>query len=531
MNLHRVNLLAIIRRQAFFNLRAALIIGGAILIFAAAKSWAQTTSPTPAPAAKEDETAKKDADIRSNADSAGPTFEGSWAHGSPAYVFKNLRYDEDWSYLRDPARRTASFDRFKYIPLGKRENFYLSIGGEIRERYEYLPNEFWGEGERDTNGFFTQRYMLHFDFHLGKRARVFFQLKSGIASGRLAGKRPIDEDRLDVNQAFVDVELFNRHEKSAFFKSATVRVGRQEMSFGSNRLVSTREGPNVRLSFDGARLTTKIEKWRVDVFAVKPVASELGIFDDESDHAQTFWGAYGVRKFRLLPGGSVDAYYFGYERKRGAFVAGTGAGNASESRQTFGLRLWGKKGRWDYNDEFILQTGRFGARSIRAGAISGEIGCSLEEAAFRPRFGFRADVISGDQNKSDNRLNTFNPLFASNGYFGDVGLLTPANLYHVQPSIELRLLRGVSAQIDSRFYWRQSLQDGIYRPGLVPIRVGTNSRARYIGWQPSLELKWQVSDHLSLNGIYTYFKPGRFLRENPPDRPVNFFTVWAQYRF
>lgn len=485
---------------------------------------AQETAPntaaaeTPTPQVKKSSEKPTDSNVRSDAESNGPTFEGSWAHGSPPYVFKNLRYEENWSYLRDPSKRTTSFDRFKYIPLGKKD-WYLSIGGEIRERYEFLPNEYWSGGdERDGDGFFLQRYMLHFDAHFGARTRVFFQLKSGIETGRKTGARPIDEDRLDINQAFLDVELLKERKPTAFFKSALLRVGRQEMSFGSNRLVSTREGPNVRQSFDGVRLTAGIEKWRVDFFAVKPANSKLGIFDDTPDNTRTFWGAYAARSFKLLPGGKIDVYYFGFDRKQAVFVQGA----ASESRQTFGTRVWGKSGGWDYNNEFILQTGRFGANRVLAGAISGEAGYSFENLKLRPRLGLRADIISGDRDRRDRRLNTFNPLFASNGYFGDIGLLTPANLYHVSPSVEVRLLRGVSASIDSKFFWRQSVNDGIYRPGPVPVRAGLNSNARYIGFQPSLELKWQTSDHLSLNGIYTYFKPGRFLHENPPDRPVNF---------
>src|SRR6516164_6024992 len=56
----------------------------------------------------------------------------------PAY--KLLRYDEDYSYLKDPSRRTDFWDPIKYIPLCCREDWYLSFGGEVRERYEFYHN-------------------------------------------------------------------------------------------------------------------------------------------------------------------------------------------------------------------------------------------------------------------------------------------------------------------------------------------------------------------------------------------------------
>src|ERR1041385_4482894 len=55
---------------------------------------------------------------------------------SPPY--KLLRYDEDYSYLKDPTRRTDIWDPVKYIPLGSREGWYLSLGGEMRLRYEFF---------------------------------------------------------------------------------------------------------------------------------------------------------------------------------------------------------------------------------------------------------------------------------------------------------------------------------------------------------------------------------------------------------
>jgi hypothetical protein len=46
----------------------------------------------------------------------------------PAY--KILRFTEDYSYLRDPAKRGDLFDPLKYIPLRTDEaNWYLTFGG------------------------------------------------------------------------------------------------------------------------------------------------------------------------------------------------------------------------------------------------------------------------------------------------------------------------------------------------------------------------------------------------------------------
>src|SRR5688572_348895 len=52
----------------------------------------------------------------------------------PAYT--PLRWNEDYSYLKDPARRTDPFDPIKYIPLSGDGDIWLSLGGQYRYRYE-----------------------------------------------------------------------------------------------------------------------------------------------------------------------------------------------------------------------------------------------------------------------------------------------------------------------------------------------------------------------------------------------------------
>ena len=46
------------------------------------------------------------------------------------------RYEEDYSYLRDPARSSDFFDPLKFIPLGAEGEVYLTLNGEARFRYD-----------------------------------------------------------------------------------------------------------------------------------------------------------------------------------------------------------------------------------------------------------------------------------------------------------------------------------------------------------------------------------------------------------
>src|SRR5256886_7600096 len=115
-------------------------------------------------------------------------------------AFQTLRYEEDYSFLRDPDCRTDVWDRIKYMPLNEAGDVYLSLGGDLRERYEYFHNAQWGQGPQDPDGFLTQRYMAYLDLHLWPWGRFFGQLKSNLESGRTGGARATDRDELDVHQ-------------------------------------------------------------------------------------------------------------------------------------------------------------------------------------------------------------------------------------------------------------------------------------------------------------------------------------------
>ena len=51
--------------------------------------------------------------------------------------YQPIRYDEDWSALRDRSLHDDVWDRVKYMPL-RWPNWFLTVAGETRERYELL---------------------------------------------------------------------------------------------------------------------------------------------------------------------------------------------------------------------------------------------------------------------------------------------------------------------------------------------------------------------------------------------------------
>jgi len=429
------------------------------------------------------------------------------------------RWEEDWSFLENPGCRDDPWDPVKHVAIGRSGASYASFGFELRERYERLDHPDFDRAERDTNGYWLQRIMIHGDLHLGSRFRAFVQLKSGLEEGRAGGPRPPDEDRLDLHQAFVEGEI-----ALGSAGSLSLRAGRQEIALGSSRLVSVREAPNVRRTFDGIRVSWARGDWSTDAFAFSSVETSPGVFDDGREHGEQLWGLYAVGPVVDEKLG-VDLYYLGMRRDDAEFDRQTD----DERRHSIGARVWGTPGAWDYDFELVAQWGEFGAREITAWTVASDTGFTFSDVPGRPRLALRANVTSGDHDPSDHELTTFDPLFPRGSYFGEASLIGPQNHIDLHPMLELRLRDDWSVTAGWDFFWRESTSDALYRVSGSPLVAGNASGARRVGSQGSLRVDWQAGRHFDAAMVYEHFFAGPFLRDAGL-ADVDFVALWLSFR-
>lgn len=410
--------------------------------------------------------------------------------------FKLMRFDENYTYLKDSSARKRGI---KYIPLGQRG--YLSFGGEARVENVDFHNEDWGQMGIGHNSFWLQRYDVHADVHINNYIRLFGQLRSGWENGRKNGPRGIDEDKLNVQNLFVDVMPA---------KGFTIRVGRQELDYGSGRLVSVREGPNLRQYFTGGKVMYANNNLYVDGFVMLTDEVNTGVFDNKIQKDVGFWGIYG--KYIIPRSGNLDFYYLGIHRDSARFEEGT----ALETRHTIGGRFWRYGGGFIYNLEGAYQFGTFGNGNIRAWTASADLGYMFESVWGHPTINLRHDYISGDRRQGDGNLQTFNPLFPKGGYFGFSPQIGPVNLIDIHPYSNMALGDHFTVQADAVFNWRYSLQDGVYRPSGTYRMTGLPSTKRYIGTAWLASVVYTYNKHLSINTGVQYFKTGDFVNDQIP---------------
>ncbi|WP_295797449.1 alginate export family protein [uncultured Microbulbifer sp.] len=439
---------------------------------------------------------------------------------------KKLRFDEDYSYLRTAPRPHCWPYCWKYLPLNNSAAAYLTIGGEVRQRYEYTNNPTYGQDPQDEHGVWLQRYSVLGDFHWSRHLRIFGQLTSALEAGRAEGPSPVDEDKLEWQNAFVDLSA-----GESDGREATLRLGRQEIVLGSGRLVDVREGPNVRRTFDGGRGFVTSERWRVDVITARPRLDRRGVFDDKTNNTQALWGIYSVlekplRSSGKLPG-NLDLYYLGYENEDSTYVQGS----AHEDRQSFGARYWGKTGNWSWNWEVLYQSGRFGRGEISAWTLATESSYQWGDTLWQPRVKISINIASGDDDPDDSDLGTFNPLYPRGNYFSEAAVFGPRNFYNFHTFLYLQPSAALSITTDLNFFWRLETEDGLYSPGGRIVRAPGDSNAHFAATALSLTASYTFCRGLVFTAIHTFGKPEKFLRETGPSEDLNFTELTLLYRF
>ncbi|WP_259664674.1 alginate export family protein [Rhizobium bangladeshense] len=373
-------------------------------------------------------------------------------------AIKTNRWQEDWSALSDPSLKTEPLDDLKYIGLPPDDpDSYVSFGLTLRERYEVNTAPGFGIAGGARDSYLLQRAQIHIDTHFNENWQLFTQFEDVRAFGK-ADIGGADENELDLRLAFLGYsETFD----AGTFKG---RVGRQDFAFDLQRFVSSRDGPNVRQSFDAVWADWESGPWRLLGFVSQPVQYRNDDpFDDTSNGRFTF---STIRLERQVFGtNELSAYYALYDRDDAHYLDAAG----DEERHVFDARFAGSSHNFDWDLEGMGQLGTVGSSEIRAWAMGARAGYTFADASWTPRVGLQFDIASGDRNRGDGTVETFNPLFPNGYYFTLGGYTGYSNLIHVKPSITVKPAEKLSVTTAVGLLWRMTTADAVYTQPSIPV--------------------------------------------------------------
>ncbi|MCB9851968.1 MAG: alginate export family protein [Phycisphaerales bacterium] len=445
----------------------------------------------------------------------------------PGPKYLGLRYNEDFSYLDGPdgSYQPDFFDPIKNIHLS--DDLTLSVGGSVRGRLEAITNPTFGSAEPAQDTYFLHRYFIHTDLRYRKLVRVYFEGVNAMIEDRDLPLLGIHENRWDFHQLFLDVRPLGEN------TPLTLRVGRQELLYGAQRLISPLDWANTRRRFDGVKLFYSDKTFDLDVFYVRPIPIDLseGLNrkPDEYREEEHFYGIYGA--YKGIPDHYVELYLLGLHDTGDLRNANGRIGD--RTLLTAGGRVGGKSGGFDYDGELMGQWGTFAGDTIRAWGAAVDAGYTFKEVSWKPRIGAGFDYGSGDDDPTDGAHETFNQLFPlGHAYLGYLDLFARQNVIATNINLTAKPHEKIVAKLEWMTFWNDSEKDALYNAGGGIVRRDPTGRSGHdIGNELDLTIKYQLDVHSSMLFGYSHFWGNNFIKTTGPSQDADFIYVQYELKF
>jgi hypothetical protein len=438
--------------------------------------------------------------------------------------FFNLRYDEDFRYLEDQPELRGDDPRMalKNIDLGDR--WRLDVGGEFRLRWESRTNQLLGRVRESHNAQQNYRWMLHANLRHGDNLRFFFQGIAAHAEDQDGPFQPTQENHGDIHQLFADWVIPGAGDRF------TLRLGRQELTYGVQRLIGPLDWVSTRRRFDGAKLMYRGAVLHVDAFATRPVIVRRDSMDPWNKD-RDFYGVYAI--YKGIANHEVDAYFLGYER-RDETVNPNGR-SGEHTTYTLGGRFHGKTGRWDYDTELAGQWGDWAGDRVHAWSFAIDGGYTIDPWPMKPRISAGFDYTSGDDDPYDNKVGTFDQLFPFDHVcIGMLDLVGRQNLTRSYVGVDFWPVedRAKMAIVYHR-YWLSEEKDAAYDAGGVArLRDGSGRSGVEFGSEIDVWLDWWLTNYSTVSIGYGHFFSGRYVHNRVRGADdADLVIVQYRYRF
>ena len=374
-----------------------------------------------------------------------------------------------------------------------------SITGQIRHRGEidgrnFVPNSkaLW---------FNLLRSRVNVSINPTEEVKIFLQLQDSRVFGNgnsalLRGTQDGMSKSIDFHQAYFAFDKI-------FSSMLSVKIGRMELSYGKQRLVSVANWNNVGIAFDAGLLQWKESDFVIDVFSSKLAGTQT------STVSENFRGVYSVLKY-FAPL-TADVFLL-YDDNTAGVLKGVDAGKPKLQRYTSGVYVYGKNVPFDYDAELIFQNGSIGVTdtsaraSLKAFLYSGVIGYTINFAN-KLRTALLYTVFSGDENVKSGAYTAYNKLFeGTHAFYGMMDFfpkVTPDNgLRDAAILGGMEILPNLAAAAEFHYF--------MLHKGML-INASSTAKEYQLGYEFDLTATHKYNSFVSINGGIGAFLPDKVM--------------------
>ena len=330
-----------------------------------------------------------------------------------------------------------------------------------------------------------------------------------------------EADALDLHQAYV---MVGNHKEFP----VSLKVGRQELSYGEERLVGAFAWNNIGRSFDAAKVRWQNSWFAADFFSGQPVVPHDSQFNKPNGY-DTLSGVYATSL--LVPKTIVEGYFLARNAGRQAIRFDNSPQFPQPTARdiyTVGGRLKNKLneiGNWDYTVEGAYQFGDYAATATSKRLTQDAFmfvlqgGYTFADAWATPRIGLEYSYSSGDKNSADGTHGTFDNLFPTNHkFYGYMDLFSLQNLQDLRAIYQLKPTPRSSVSLEGHMFWLADTADVLYNVGGGPrttggygVHPGYDS---YVGSEVDLIAGYAVTRYAQVEAGYGHFFTGKYIDQS-----------------
>ena len=409
---------------------------------------------------------------------------------------------------------------FKKISLG--EEGWLDVGGSYRARHHrennIRPGTVGGVSGLDDT-FWLHQTRLWVDGQWNPRIGFRVGMLDAASDGEVFPSRAREVNRLDLYQAHANIVMHEGEGK------LTARLGRQEIRYGSARLMMAPGWANRRRTHDGVRFIYESEDWEVNPFWVRPAIRNSSNFTsfDETNPDQQLYGIFST--YKGLEHDQIDLYWLAYDLRN----VGTGA-----RYDTLASRYVGERNDWLYEVEGGVQLGDNPDDTNHiAGFVTCGLGRKLPSLAWKPELWLYYDWASGDDTVG-NGFHHYVP--RAHYYLGFMDLFGRRNIEDLNILLTAKPTDKLSLLAWCHFFSLANGNDVPYNLNMRPYAGLSSGSAgsQTLGTELDLMVNYDFSDQTQFRFGYSYFWAGKFY-DTTPGVPSNddasFLYSHISYRF
>jgi len=401
------------------------------------------------------------------------------------------------------------------------------VSADLRERYQIF-NNFDFNSAVDKNTFeMDSRLYLKANADFGHGFTAYIQPQAVLIRNNTAKTGTQSLTQSDLFQAYVQYQ----------YKGLGVRLGRQTLVYGDQRLLGNLGWKDVARTFDGVKVFYHQGAVKVDVFAVHPadIVSMTPTTTSPQGKSLVTWedrrliGVYTT--YTLLPKTGIDVYFINWRHNQ---YASTGQGR---NMNTFGTRLFGKWNGFDATGEYVRQQGTWkNGVSQQADALAVKVGYTFD--FWKTRLGMEFDYSPGDDKANAGKHKNFVfPFHTNHMHYGEMDRFSWGNMKDVRFSFKTSPMQGLSVSADTHLLWLADARGdwlNVVGTGVLFAGASTYTQTR-AGTEVDLKLVYKTPflKGLKLVGLYGLFNPGAAVRERNGgvSNNANFGYIIGQYVF